>query len=51
MERFFKEDAKDTPQELFEILEEQRARLTKVQKKFGNYVSPENLEKEYRIEE
>ncbi|MEM3466482.1 MAG: phosphoenolpyruvate carboxykinase domain-containing protein, partial [Candidatus Jordarchaeales archaeon] len=51
VERFFKENAKDMPQELFEILEEQRARLTKVQRKFGNYVSPENLKKEDWMEE
>ncbi|MGB9718019.1 MAG: phosphoenolpyruvate carboxykinase (GTP) [Thermoproteota archaeon] len=51
VERFFRENVEDTPRELFSILEEQRERLVKAQRKFGNYVSPENLEKEDWLEE
>jgi len=46
VERFFRENVPDAPQELFSILEEQRERLIRVQKRFGNYVSPDDLEKE-----
>jgi phosphoenolpyruvate carboxykinase (GTP) len=46
VERFFRENVPDAPQELFSILEEQRERLARVQKRFGNYVSPDDLEKE-----
>lgn len=45
VEKFFKDNVPDAPPELFKILEEQRERLITVQKEFGNYVSPKELEK------
>ncbi|MBO3768976.1 MAG: phosphoenolpyruvate carboxykinase (GTP) [Thermoproteota archaeon] len=45
VEKFFKDNVPDAPPELFKVLEEQRDRLIAVQKEFGNYVSPKDLEK------
>ncbi len=45
VEKFFKENVPDAPPELFKVLEEQRERLLSLQKEFGNYVSPKDLEK------
>lgn len=45
VEKFFKGSVSDAPPELFKILEEQRERLINIQKEFGNYVSPKDLEK------
>jgi phosphoenolpyruvate carboxykinase (GTP) len=44
VEKFFKENVPDAPPELYEVLEQQRERLTEIRKKLGDYVSPENLE-------
>ncbi len=44
--RFYQENVTDTPLELFGILYLQRQRLLEAQKKFGDYISPENFEKE-----
>jgi len=44
VEKFFKDDVPDVPPELFRILEEQRERLIGLQREFGDYVSPKDLE-------
>ncbi|MBO3800062.1 MAG: phosphoenolpyruvate carboxykinase (GTP) [Candidatus Brockarchaeota archaeon] len=46
VEKFFKDNVPDAPRELFQVLEEQRERLISVQKEFGNYVSPRDLERD-----
>lgn len=40
----FWEQEEDTPEEVYEILEGQKNRLTEAQKKFGDYISPEKFE-------
>ncbi|MEM3712777.1 MAG: phosphoenolpyruvate carboxykinase (GTP) [Thermoproteota archaeon] len=45
VEKFFKDNVPDAPLELFKVLEEQRERLISLQKEFGNYVSPKDLER------
>ncbi|MEM2608317.1 MAG: phosphoenolpyruvate carboxykinase (GTP) [Thermoproteota archaeon] len=45
VEKFFKDNVPDAPSELFKVLEEQRERLIALQKEFGNYISPKDLEK------
>ncbi|MEM2940828.1 MAG: phosphoenolpyruvate carboxykinase (GTP) [Thermoproteota archaeon] len=44
VEKFFKENVPDTPLELYEVLNQQKERLTEIRKRFGDYVSPESLE-------
>lgn len=44
VEKFFNENVPDAPPELYEVLEQQRERLTELRKRFGEYVSPESLE-------
>ncbi len=44
MQRFYQENVADTPIELFEILDQQRKRLSEAKEKFGDYVSPEKFE-------
>ena len=46
VEKFHKENVPGAPNMIFEVLKEQRSRLLEAQKKFGDYVSPENLEVE-----
>ncbi len=46
VERFYQDKVADAPEILFEMLTQQRQRLLKAQKLFGNYISPENLAKE-----
>lgn len=41
VEKFFKENVTDTPQALFRVWAEQRARLLAAEKEFGSYISPE----------
>jgi phosphoenolpyruvate carboxykinase (GTP) len=41
VEKLYREDAADTPAELFQILDQQRERLLKAREKFGDYVSPQ----------
>lgn len=43
IEEIYKTKIMDAPQILFEILEEQRKRLTSAQKKHGDYIKPEDL--------
>ncbi|MBS7655689.1 phosphoenolpyruvate carboxykinase (GTP) [Candidatus Bathyarchaeota archaeon] len=43
VEKFYRENATETPQELFKTLEQQRNLLIKAQKEFGDYISPESL--------
>jgi phosphoenolpyruvate carboxykinase (GTP) len=38
---FYREKVKDTPKEVFDILEEQEKRLISAQEKFGDYILPE----------
>lgn len=44
VERFHRENLADAPQILFEILSQQRERLIKARRQFGDYISPERLE-------
>jgi len=44
--RFYQENVTDTPLELFGILYMQRQRLNEAKGKYGEYISPENFEKE-----
>jgi phosphoenolpyruvate carboxykinase (GTP) len=44
--RFYQENVTDTPLELFGILYMQRQRLIDAKAKYGDYISPENFEKE-----
>ena len=44
--RFYQENVTDTPLELFGILYLQRQRLLEAKEKYGDYISPENFEKE-----
>jgi phosphoenolpyruvate carboxykinase (GTP) len=44
--RFYQENVTDTPLEMFGILYMQRKRLVEAQRKHGDYISPENFEKE-----
>jgi len=44
VQRFYQENVTDTPIELFEILDQQRKRLSEAKEKFGDYVSPEKFE-------
>jgi phosphoenolpyruvate carboxykinase (GTP) len=46
VQRFYQENVTDTPLELFGILYMQRARLSEAREKYGDYISPENFEKE-----
>jgi len=46
VEKFHKENVPGVPSIVFEIFKQQRARLLEVQKKYGDYVSPEKLEVE-----
>lgn len=46
VEKFYKENVSGAPSVVFEVFKKQRCRLLEVQKKFGDYVSPENLEVE-----
>jgi phosphoenolpyruvate carboxykinase (GTP) len=44
--RFYQENVTDTPLELFGVLYLQRQRLLEAKEKYGDYISPENFEKE-----
>ena len=44
--RFYQENVTDTPLELFGVLYLQRQRLLEAKEKYGEYISPENFEKE-----
>jgi len=44
VQRFYQENVTDTPIELFEILDQQRKRLSEAKEKFGDFVSPEKFE-------
>jgi phosphoenolpyruvate carboxykinase (GTP) len=46
VQRFYQENVTDTPLELFGILYLQRTRLVEAREKYGDYISPENFEKE-----
>lgn len=41
VQEFYRQKVEDTPDEVFEVLEEQKERLISAQNKFGNYISPE----------
>ncbi len=43
---FYREKVSDAPEELFQILDQQRERLLKAKELFGGCVSPENFEEE-----
>lgn len=43
VKEFWEKNVKDTPQELFRVLEEQKERLLKAKEQFGDYISPENF--------
>jgi phosphoenolpyruvate carboxykinase (GTP) len=46
VQRFYQENVTDTPLEMFGILYLQRERLLQAKEKYGDYISPENFEKE-----
>ena len=46
VKRFYREKVSDTPEELFQILDQQRERLLKTRKRFGDYVPPDKFEEE-----
>ena len=46
VQRFYQENVTDTPLEMFGILYMQRQRLLEAKEKYGDYISPENFEKE-----
>jgi phosphoenolpyruvate carboxykinase (GTP) len=46
VQRFYQENVTDTPLELFGVLYLQRQRLLEAKGKYGDYISPENFEKE-----
>lgn len=43
VEKFWQQE-ENTPQEIYDVLEAQKQRLLEAQKKFGDYISPENFE-------
>ncbi|MEM2103348.1 MAG: phosphoenolpyruvate carboxykinase (GTP) [Candidatus Bathyarchaeia archaeon] len=43
VKNFYKEKVSDTPEELFQILEEQKERLTEAKQRYGNYIPPDNF--------
>ncbi|AJC71062.1 phosphoenolpyruvate carboxykinase [Thermococcus guaymasensis DSM 11113] len=45
IEKIYREQVKEVPEELFEILEEERKRLLEAREKYGDYISPFVLEK------
>ncbi len=44
VKEFWKTKVQDTPEELFNILEEQKQRLLKAKQQFGDYIAPEYFE-------
>jgi phosphoenolpyruvate carboxykinase (GTP) len=44
--KFYQENVSDTPLEMFGVLYLQRQRLMEAKEKFGDYISPENFEKD-----
>lgn len=44
IEEIYRTQVLDTPQILFDVLEEQRERLLRAQEKYGDYINPEELE-------
>ena len=44
VKEFLKAKVSDAPQELFDILDEQKEQLVKAKEQFGDYISPENFE-------
>ncbi|ASI99817.1 phosphoenolpyruvate carboxykinase (GTP) [Thermococcus celer] len=44
IERIYREQVKDVPGELFEVLEEERRRLLEARERYGDYISPFALE-------
>ncbi len=44
VKEFLKSKVSDAPQELFDVLDEQKERLVKAKEQFGDYISPENFE-------
>ncbi|MCD6524653.1 MAG: phosphoenolpyruvate carboxykinase (GTP), partial [Thermococcus sp.] len=45
IEKIYREQVKEVPEELFEILEDERKRLLEAREKYGDYISPFVLEK------
>ncbi|MEM3641153.1 MAG: phosphoenolpyruvate carboxykinase (GTP) [Candidatus Bathyarchaeia archaeon] len=46
VKKFYREKVTDTPEELFQILDQQYKRLIKAKENFGEYILPENFEEE-----
>ncbi|MBM3249218.1 MAG: phosphoenolpyruvate carboxykinase (GTP), partial [Candidatus Omnitrophica bacterium] len=44
VEKFYRQNISDVPQEIFRVIQEQRERLLKAKKEFGEYISPFVLE-------
>ncbi|ACJ15677.1 phosphoenolpyruvate carboxykinase (GTP) [Thermococcus onnurineus NA1] len=45
IEKIYREQVKEAPEELFQVLEEERKRLLEAREKYGDYISPFQLEK------
>ncbi|AIU69883.1 phosphoenolpyruvate carboxykinase [Thermococcus eurythermalis] len=45
IEKIYREQVKEVPEELFQVLEEERKRLLEAREKYGDYISPFVLEK------
>lgn len=45
IEKIYREQVKEVPEELFQVLEEERKRLLEAREKYGEYISPFVLEK------
>lgn len=43
VEKFYRENVVDMPDEVWQVLDQQRERLLKAQERFGDYISPESL--------
>jgi len=46
VKKFYREKVSDTPEELFQILDQQAERLIEARRRFGDYISPEKFDKE-----
>ena len=44
VEKFYREKVSHTPEELFQVLDQQRMRLLKSKESYGDYISPEHFE-------
>lgn len=50
VKEFWTTQVSDTPEELFQILDEQAKRLIKARELFGNYIPPDRFKEELLVE-